>query len=129
MNVRFKRTLATGVAALILGIGVAVSSTPTFAKELPGGVREPSSAGNLQGGQGGGCKGPACNEKGSTPTGVKNVSPPKPSRPQLPLSSTRAVWMARSVRPVDQSAAATRAPSASRTVRGVETISTLLPSD
>ena len=81
MNVRFKRTLATGVAALILGIGVAVSSTPTFAKELPGGVREPSSAGNLQGGQGGGCKGPACNEKGSTPTGVKNVSPPKPSRP------------------------------------------------
>ena len=78
MNVRFKRI------PLILSIAVALSSASTSAKELPGGVREPSSAGNLQGGQGGGCKGPACNEKGSTPTGVKNVSPPKPSRPQLP---------------------------------------------
>lgn len=81
MNAMFRRTLVRSVTTLTLCVGVALSFMPAFAKDLPGGVREPVSAGNLQGGQGGGCKGPACNEKGSTPTGVKNVSPPKPSRP------------------------------------------------
>jgi hypothetical protein len=35
------------------------------------GARGPSPSGNLQGGQGGGCKGPACNVKGPTASGNK----------------------------------------------------------
>ena len=55
-----------------------------FARDLPGGAREPSPAGNVQGGQGGGgCKGAACNEKGPTPVGDKNVPKPKLPRPYL----------------------------------------------
>ncbi len=74
MNAIFKNTLASGVAALTLSIAIAISSTPAFVRELPGGAREPSPAGNVQGVQGaGGCKGAACNVKGPAPTGVKNV--------------------------------------------------------
>ena len=81
MNATFNQTLAGVIAGVItLGAAVAISSAPAFARELPGGAREPSPAGNVQGVHGaGGCRGAACNVKGPTPTGVKNV--PKRTKP------------------------------------------------
>ena len=121
MNATFNRTLVGVIAGVItLGTAVAISSTPAFARDLPGGAREPSPAGNVQGGQGGGgCKGAACNEKGPpTPVGVKTF--PSPSRPAqyLLVIYEGSLGAALSVRPVGQSEAATRAQSASRMVRG-----------
>ena len=81
MNVTLNQTLAGVIAGVItLGAAVAISSAPASARDLPGGAREPSPAGNVQGVRGGGgCRGAACNEKGPTPTGVKNV--PKRTKP------------------------------------------------
>ena len=75
MNATFNRTLVGVIAGVItLGAAIAISSTPAFARELPGGARELSPAGNVQGVQGaGGCRGAACNVKGPNPAGNKNV--------------------------------------------------------
>ena len=81
MNAMFNSRLASGLAFLALTVAIAISCTPAFARDLPGGAREPSPAGNVQGVQGGGgCRGAACNVRGPNPTGVKNVPKPKPCR-------------------------------------------------
>ena len=84
MNATFNKTLAGAVAALVVSVAIAISSTPVFARDLPGGVREPSPAGNLQGVHGaGGCRGAACNVKGPTPTGNKGPVSRQGSSPCL----------------------------------------------
>ena len=89
MNATLNQTLAGVIAGvIILGAAIAISSTPAFARDLPGGAREPSPAGNVQGVQGGGgCRGAACNVKGPNPAGVKNV--PKRTKPLCREPGTR----------------------------------------
>ena len=89
MNATSNQTLAGVIAGVItLAAAVAISSTPAFARDLPGGAREPSPAGNVQGVQGaGGCRGAACTVKGANPVGVKNV--PKRTKPLCREPGTR----------------------------------------
>ncbi len=82
MKATFNKTLAGVIAGLALSVAVAISSTPAFARDLPGGAREPSP--NVQGVPGGGgCRGAACNEKGPTPVGNKGPVSRQGSSPCL----------------------------------------------
>jgi len=84
MEATFIKTLASGLAVFSLTVAIAISSAPSFARDLPGGAREPSPAGNVQGVHGAaGCRGAACNVKGPNPAGNKGPVSRQGSSPCL----------------------------------------------